>query len=117
MVVHRYNLEGGMDRAIAGLLGGLLAIALAIVAIVYIGTFVVTVGAGLFGLVCVKTKRPIVPPNGFVLVPLAYAIIWAAAITLALLLGGSLLNQVRGLKHANPFVACAKDALLFFLEG
>lgn len=104
-------------RTFLWFVGIALAVSLAIIAVVVVGFFVLTLGAGLFGLLCVKTKRPIVPPHGFILFPFVYAIIWAAAITVALYLGGLILNDMRDVRVGNPFQSWRKDALLFFAEA
>lgn len=108
-----------MDHLFLKLVGGILLFAIAIVAFVYIGTFFITVVAGLFGLVCVKTKYPIVSPHGFIAIPFAYAVAWAAAITIGLALGGALLNEVRNVMPygGQAVLAWKNDALPFFVKA
>ncbi len=88
---HLQNL-GTILAIIGGLSIGGYILALALGFAVYVLAFLATVGVGVAGFSAAKLKIPLVNPNGPIVVPIVYSLIWALVITAALILGSSVLG-------------------------
>lgn len=99
-----------------GLILGIIAFAFLLYAAIILALFAATVGVGVWGLVSVKLKRPLVNPNGPIAVPLIYSFLWASVITLALFAGSMAINEYMPRRPQNPFLWLRNDALLFLVE-